>query len=102
MTAIETAKVGTRLRPFIAKDASSFEAWLRRAKRGQWCAYWVGHLLADRELPHDVEVSHPLWVRAEAAQEIGRAAWRAYLASQATLAQARQIGGGYVYLAIKL
>lgn len=82
-------------------SVEQFREWLQRAKRGDRCCYWLGHLSAAREGPPAWMPERAAWAYTRLADAVANAAYYAYRAGLVTLAQRRTKMFGYQYLAEK-
>ena len=79
-----------RSAPEYLSTPHNFEYWLRRARRGHRCVYWVGDL------------ANALGTNNTSAAAMRNVAWRAKEQGEATLVQRRSAYGIFEYMAVKL
>jgi len=98
---VQPAQIGTKERPREVWSVPQFRDWLQRARRGEWCCYWLGHLSAARDNPPESLDNRAAWAYMKLADGLGQAAYYAHRAGLACLVQRRTRLWGYQYLAIK-
>jgi len=87
-----------RLSAAKPKDFKQFNTWCNHAKRGDWCLYWTGFLMLDRDTTPFTDADA---VRREVAERFGAIAWGHYTAGRVCLVQSRNGPGSFSYYAVR-